>query len=302
MGNLFPNTFRESILQLPEFEDWEQVSVVAVPEDVHHPQGLIKIGQTFYLTTVDKKKDRGLLLSFALRDGQLRTLSRLDITQGPKFRRYHPGGVDYLPSTQELWIPLAEYAPKKPTTVIAVKLPHLSVRVVGELDDHIGSVICDEEKNLIRLTNWDTEGIYTAELDENKNLRGPWKDFLYQPHLSYFRNPIWGRHGRFAYQDFKSLGQGFAIGTGVRRGIAWQHGVIDLISFGDPNVESFELVRRWTPGPVKSPFQRALFSIPLTRNPMMLEPIEDGKKVRLYFMPHDGKGSCLFIYEATLKA
>ncbi len=300
MGKLFADDFVEKLLKIPDFSRWELVDQVPVPEDVFHPQGMIKIQDKFYLTTVDKKKDRGLLFVFEQVGNELRTLSRMDITQGPRHRRYHPGGLDYFSSTEELWIPLAEYRARRPTTIVALKLSDMRLRVLGELRDHVGALICHEDLSLLRMTNWDTEGAYTVGVNSDFTLEGSEKNWLYQAHLGYFHSKIWGRYGRFAYQDCKSLGRGYAIATGTRRGIFWQHGVVDLIRFGSPQKESFSLIRRFELPPVRSPYDKSLFAIPLSRNPMMLEPSVDGKKIRFYFMPHDGPGACLFIYDAPL--
>ena len=109
----------DRIKQLTRAVQWRAVTSIPVRFNTQHPQGMVKIGDTFYVTAVEirtptkrfaqpidgydrdtgagqghlfKFDDKGnLLADLALGDGSI----------------YHPGGIDY--DGRYIWVPVAEY-------------------------------------------------------------------------------------------------------------------------------------------------------------------------------------------------
>ena len=82
---------------------WTAVTSVPVGFDAFHPQGMVKIGDTFFVSSVDKAERAGHLFKI---DSTGKLLADLRLAEGAM---YHPGGIDY--DGREIWLPLAEYVP-----------------------------------------------------------------------------------------------------------------------------------------------------------------------------------------------
>src|SRR5262245_57293768 len=101
-------------MAMPEFSRWQKVAAIELPFDTYHPQGIVKIGSTYYLSTVDKAGARGYLVEFALSEdpspqATARELRRIPLVDGDKGERYHPGGIDVDEASGQIWVPVAEY-------------------------------------------------------------------------------------------------------------------------------------------------------------------------------------------------
>ncbi len=100
---------------------WKQVAAIPMQFDTQHPQGMVKIGDDFYVSSVEIKTptkrfpqpvdgyDRdtgegaGHLFKF---DKTGKLLADLPLGEGSI---YHPGGIDY--DGRNIWVPVAEYRP-----------------------------------------------------------------------------------------------------------------------------------------------------------------------------------------------
>src|SRR5215471_12391928 len=87
---------------------WSQVTSVPVGFRTFHPQGMVKIGETIFVSSVevmdrDAGKGVGHLFKMDL-SGHLGA----DLRLGER-AIYHPGGIDY--DGRSIWIPVAEYRP-----------------------------------------------------------------------------------------------------------------------------------------------------------------------------------------------
>src|SRR3954468_15432248 len=82
---------------------WELVDEVPLRFDAFHPQGMVRVDGTWWLSTVDIGARRGLLMAA---DGEGRFIMQLPV--GDR-ERYHPGGIDF--DGAALWVAAAEYRP-----------------------------------------------------------------------------------------------------------------------------------------------------------------------------------------------
>jgi Family of unknown function (DUF6454) len=108
--------------------------------DVGHPQGLCRIDDRWWLTTVDLERRRGALLVL---DASGALLERVELTDG---ERHHPGGCDRAPlagttGRAAVVVALAEYRPHSTTVVCRVDADDLSVTECFAFDDHLGAIV-----------------------------------------------------------------------------------------------------------------------------------------------------------------
>src|SRR5438128_7996372 len=96
-------------MNLEPFENWINVANIDLPFETYHPQGIVKIGNDFFLTAIDGNK-AAYLINFRVElSSTTATLVRQVQLADPAFpNRVHPGGIDYDPSTNRIWCPLAE--------------------------------------------------------------------------------------------------------------------------------------------------------------------------------------------------
>ena len=101
--------------------EWEFVGSVDLKFDTYHPQGLLKVGDTFYITTVkvarrprysrngkqitvqDEGAGKGYLIQF---DAEGNLLKKIELFEGTIF---HPGGKDF--DGEHIWVPITKYYP-----------------------------------------------------------------------------------------------------------------------------------------------------------------------------------------------
>lgn len=244
------DSFVEALEELESREtNWQVTDSVQLDFNTHHPQGLVKIGDEYILSSVEKhffKAGKGHLFKFDS-DGQL-----LDsVVLGDK-KRYHPGGIDF--DGENIWVSVAEYKPHSTTTVYKVDPNTLEAEEAFDVDDHIGAITIDRETGHLHGATWDSERIYEwdstgAVLSERQN-----------------------RNRKVNYQDWKYVGENLALASGVRRG----KGGIELVPLyeGPPEAQ--------LPIANRSPSNR-----PLTQNPMTFRYEND--EIRLFLVPDDEK-------------
>src|SRR3954453_627694 len=91
---------------------WTRAAAIPIAFPTHHPQGMVKIGDTFYVSSVDKDEMKGHLFKID-KDGALVTDLPLGVDE-----IFHPGGIDF--DGTSLWVPVAEYRPDSRTIVYRV--------------------------------------------------------------------------------------------------------------------------------------------------------------------------------------
>jgi Family of unknown function (DUF6454) len=120
---------------------WELVDELHLKFDSHHPQGMFRLGSTWWISTVDIDAGRGLVMAV---DDRGELVEQVPIGDNV---RYHPGGMDF--DGAAMWIPCAEYRPDSTTSVIRLQ-PGCSPEHAFDVDDHIGAMArCGPEGDLV---------------------------------------------------------------------------------------------------------------------------------------------------------
>lgn len=258
--------------EIPFMPEWHLTGKIHLKFDTYHPQGMVKIGDRFYISSVqviekttrimnwktkrDRTAGKGIAHLFEVDfDGNLIR----EMTSGER-DMYHPGGIDF--DGTFLWIPVAEYRPESETIFYKVQPESWQAVEAFRAPDHIGAVVYNRELQTVIGLSWD--GAFFYEWTPEGRL------------IRKVRNEL----DDFAYQDCKYV-EGPAMLCGGREGNA--HGGIRLIDLLD-----FSTIR-------------GIWSIPrtpkktlMTRNPLDFEWV--GEHLLYYFLPEDGS-SDLYIYE-----
>lgn len=284
--------------QLTRASPWQLVASLPLKFNTHHPQGLVKIGETFYLSSVEITQptkrfaqpqngfDRdagagvGHLFKF---DNQGNLLADLPLGEGAI---YHPGGIDY--DGRFIWAPVAEYRPNSRSIVYRVNPAAMKATEVFRYADHLGGLVHNTDDHALHAVSWGSRYFYRWTLDA----RGRVTNAAAPPAKLRQRNPAF----YIDYQDCKYLGRSEMLCAGLSQ---YQHdkGGKDGDRFSLGGMELIDLTAN-----------RAIHQVPLelwtdtglpmTQNPFWLEPTEHG--LRAYFLPEDRK-STLYVFEVKAR-
>ena len=272
---------------------WRLVATVPLGFNAHHPQGMVRVGGQFFLTTVEVTQatrrfpapvgrfDRdegagvGHLVEFSPAGRQL---SDLQIGEGSI---YHPGGIDY--DGRYIWIPVAEYRPNSRSIVYRVDPAQSGDRKAVEacrVDDHLGGIVHWIEDRLLVAVSWGARRIHQLSGCQTRGRSG--QDGV-RVNPSFYID----------YQDCHYLGRGEMLCGGLRQ---YADAVSGKASLSLGGLELVDLVSG-------RPIHQLPVEIwtssgrPLTQNPFWVEPLpESDPGLRGYFIPEDGKAG-LLIYE-----
>ena len=280
----------DRITALTRASSWTLERAVPMAFPAHHPQGMVKIGDRLFVSSVevttpprrgagedgfDRDTGRGVGHLFeATMDGRLVA----DVVLG-EGTMYHPGGLDF--DGRDIWVPVAEYRPDSRSIVYRVDPATRKVVEVFRFRDHLGGVACNTDDHALHAVSWGSRWIYRFALDaagRPTNLDAP-------PSTLRARN----RSQYVDYQDCKYVGAQRMLCSGIAelpRGAGertLQLGGIDLLDLASGAPLHQIPVALTTPAGAS-----------LTRNPSVFEAA-DGGGVRAYFLPDDDKAT-LYVY------
>lgn len=170
------------LMQLSSDADWKLLQAIPLDFEVHHPQGMTRIGDSLYMTAVEtivrpeaitdsksaydrtQGQGKGHLFKFDL-EGKLEATVSLG-----EDSKYHPGGMDF--DGENIWISVAEYRPDSHSIVYAVDPETLAVTEVFRFDDHLGGVLRNPVDGAIYGLSWGSQTLYRwteAEARGNPN-------------------------------------------------------------------------------------------------------------------------------------
>lgn len=234
--------------------DWEVVDSLKLDFDTDHPQGLVKIEDHYYLSTVKKKgwfrEGSGHLIKF---DEQGTMLDKIKLGDD---KRYHPGGIDY--DGESIWVSVAEYKEDSSTTIYRVDPESMNAEQVFEVPDHIGAISRDPDSGHLHGATWGSKRM--LEWSEEG-----------EP-LSSQDNP----NSSIAYQDWKFAGDGMFLSSGLGK----RKWLIGPRNTGIELIDSDGQLLAEVPVDLKSPKGK-----PMTQNPMTFRYDDDG--LRLFVVPDD---------------
>jgi len=269
---------RERVKRLTRDSSWTLVTSVPMTFRTFHPQGMVKIGDRFFISSVEvRNRDAGEGVGHLFQiDKAGHLIADLKLGEGAI---YHPGGIDY--DGTSIWVPVAEYRPNSRSIVYRVDPETMKATEVFRFADHIGAIVRNVDDHTLHGVSWGSRRFYRWTLGADgkvTNADTP-PEKLRTLNTSYYLD----------YQDCKYVGARRMLCTGVtemRRtpdASPFRLGGIDLIDLRDGRPVHQVPVLLWTDG-----------GLDMTHNPVWLEPSAAG--LRGYFMPEDDT-STLYIYD-----
>ncbi len=282
----------QQVAKLTRTTGWVRKNAIPIGFTTHHPQGLVKIGDRLFMSSVevtvpttrlpavtngiDRDAGAGIghLFQFDM-NGKL--IADLTLGEGAI---YHPGGLDY--DGRYIWVAVAEYRPNSQSIVYRIDPRAMTAIEVFRFADHLGALVHDTDDRALHGVSWGSRTFYRWPLSRDGRVT----------------NPVAAQSGRVAnpshyidYQDCKYAGQRRMLCTGVTElrvspdAEPFRLGGIDLISLRDHRPLHQVPLPLWVHG------------LDLTHNPAWLEATDTG--LRGYFIPEDDV-STLYVYEARL--
>jgi hypothetical protein len=285
----------ERVAKLSRGTQWKPVSAVPINFLTHHPQGMVKIGDTLFVSSVEIQqptkrfpqpvdgydRDTGAGVGHLFKIDMKGNLIA-DITLG-EGTIYHPGGIDY--DGKYIWVPVAEYRPNSRSIVYRVDPETMKAQEMFRFADHIGGVVHNTDDKSLHGVSWGSRRFYRWPVDANGKpinaSESPEK--LRALNTSHYLD----------YQDCKYVGASRMLCSGVTEmrmtpeATPFRLGGLDLVNLADGRPLFQTPVLLWTAG-----------GMDMTHNPVWMEASDAG--IRGYFMPEDDK-STLYIYEAEAK-
>jgi len=263
--------------------------------DTQHPQGMVKIGDDFYVSSVEIRKpttrypqpvdgyDRdtgegaGHLFKF---DKTGKLLADIPLGEGSV---YHPGGIDY--DGRYIWVPVAEYRPNSASIVYRVDPATMKATEVFRFKDHVGGIVHNTEAKTLHGVSWGSRRFYRFTLDDQGRVTN-----ASVPPAELRRM---NKSGYIDYQDCKYLGGNEMLCSGLNNyqvkkdGPRFPLGGFEIVDLRTDQAIAQMPIELWTES-----------GFPMTQNPFWIESTTTG--LRAYFMPEDNK-STLYVYEADVK-
>jgi len=285
----------ERVMKLTRDAVWKPVTSIRVDFSTYHPQGMVKIGDTFYVTSVeikvpttrfpkpvngyDRDPGQGIGHLFQIdRNGKL--MSDLPLGEGTM---YHPGGIDY--DGTNIWIPVAEYRPDSRSIIYRVDPARMQAAEVFRFADHIGAIVHNTDDNTLHGVSWGSRRFYRWTLDKQgkvTNADVP-PDRLRVMNVSHYVD----------YQDCKYISGRRMLCSGVTElrqrpeAAPFRLGGLELIDLSGGRPLHQVPVLLWTAD-----------GVDMMHNPVWIEPVSTG--LRGYFMPEDNT-STIYIYDVDVK-
>jgi hypothetical protein len=289
------STVAERVTMLTRTAAWKRVAAVPLRFRTHHPQGMVKIGDTLFVSSVeitvrtkpraqsaegyDRDAGKGAGHLFKI-DTKGSLIADLALGEGSI---YHPGGIDF--DGKSLWVPVAEYRPNSRSIVYRVDPDTMEATEVFRVADHLGALAVNTDDRTLHGVSWGSRRFYRWTLgrgDTVTNAAEP-LDALRTLNPSHYVD----------YQDCKYVGSRRMLCSGVteirqRPGAQpFRLGGLDLVSLTDGRPLHQVPLLLWTDA-----------GLDMTHNPVWIEATATG--LRGYFLPEDDT-STLYVYEVDTK-
>lgn len=283
-----PASLVDRLMRIDRLTVWRPAGETPVAFATHHPQGMVRIGRDFFVSSVDIKRgtarypqplegrdrDAGAGVGHLFRigpDGAL--LGDLRLGEGDV---YHPGGIDY--DGEFIWVAVAEYRPNSRAIIYRVAPRTMTATEVLRVADHIGAVAYDRRRRTLHGVSWGGRRFYSWRLARDGSASAP--------------VVVVNRSHYIDYQDCRHLGQARMLCSGVAEyrpsppSAPFALGGWEIVDLADHRPVWQAPIALWAPS-----------GRPMTQNPFFVEPTATG--LRAYFMPDDDK-STIYVYDAVL--
>ena len=162
------------LLSTTESSEWEPVGAFELEFESDHPQGLVRVGDRYFLSTVRIPEGapgqpdlsvagKGFLIEVGRDSGVGNEAGRLELCDGMV---YHPGGLGT--DGKVVHVPVSEYRPDSSCLIYTVDVE--TFEVVGEpvhFPDHVGAVSVDAKRERIFGMSWAARKIYVWDYEWN---------------------------------------------------------------------------------------------------------------------------------------
>jgi hypothetical protein len=265
----------DRVMQLTRTSNWRLASTVTIKFMTHHPQGMVKIGDVFYVSAVDKIRGIGHLFKI---NAEGRRLADIQLGEG---EIYHPGGIDY--DGENIWVPVGEYRRDSRSIIYRVNPDTMKATEVFRVADHIGAIVHNTDDHTLHGVSWGSRRFYrwTLSADLRVTNSGAPLEQLRTLNPSHYVD----------YQDCKYVGGRRMLCTGVTEmrqssnAKPFRLGGMDLIDLADGRPLHQVPILLWT----RSGYD-------MTHNPVWVEATASG--LRGYFMPEDDH-STIYVYDVN---
>ena len=234
---------------------WKLVASIPVRFRTFHPQGMVKIGETFFVSSVEvRDREAGHGVGICTRSTGRELVADLTLGEG---NIYHPGGIDY--DGVNIWVPVAEYRPDSRSILYRVDPQAMKATEVLRFADHIGAIVHNTDDHTLHGVSWGSRRFYRWTLDRD----GMVTNGTTPPQ----RLRTFNTSHYLDYQDCKYAGARRMLCTGVTEmrqpsaTAAFRLGGIDLIDLRDGRPLHQVPVLLWTAA-----------GLDMTHNPVWLEP------------------------------
>jgi len=279
------STLEAKIKQLKHDSPWRQVSASTLLFPSYHPQGMVKIGDYFFMSSVEVRKapksgDTGEGIGHLFKfDSTGKLIAQITLGEGSM---YHPGGIDY--DGKNIWVPVAEYRPNSQSIIYKINPNTLTATEILRYPEHIGAIVHDTDKRFILGMSWGSRNFYQWKLSAD----GKVKNSTISPEQLRIPNPSF----YIDYQDCHYIGHDVMLCGGLQKYTSndktFRLGGLDLINLKDFRPIHQVPIRLWSPT-----------GSPMTNNPFWIEATTTG--LRAYFVPDDDKAATFFVYDVFLK-
>ena len=285
----------ERVQKLTRAVRWRPVATIPINFKTHHPQGMVKIGDTFFVSSVeitvppnrfpepkdgyDRDTGQGAGHLFKI-DAKGNLLGSMKLGEGAM---YHPGGIDY--DGRHIWVPVAEYRPNSRAIIYRVDPQAMTATEVFRFGDHIGGIVHNTDDKTLHGVSWGSRRFYKWTLGGDgkvTNADTP-PETLRVPNRAHYID----------YQDCHYLGGRRMLCSGLNNyrlvadGPVFPLGGLEIVDLRTDQAVYQVPVELWAPS-----------GKPMTQNPFWVEATDSG--LRAYFMPDDDN-STLFVYETAVR-
>ena len=281
---------------------WTLAATVPMSWQTFHTQGLVKIGNVFYVSAVEVLEatvrnsgetdalydfsidrstgaGRGWLFKF---DATGKLLGKTELTDGTMF---HPGGIDY--DGKYIWVPVAEYRPNSRTRIYRVNPKTLKAELVFTAKDHIGGVVHDTHDDTLRGVSWGSRRLYTWDLSrDGSRVKGSLTNW--EPNTEAYID----------YQDCHYQGVDYMLCGGLNK----YPTPAGNVAFGGLELVDLRTNRPEHQVPANLYVDEGAgpkADLAITNNAFWLEPKGDGNSLRGWFMTETNNQANLVVYDVT---
>jgi Family of unknown function (DUF6454) len=270
------STVADRVMTLTRESAWTKVDAIRIRFRTWHPQGLVRIGDTLFLSSVEvRSRDRGDGVGHLFKIDKAGALVA-DLTLGDG-AIYHPGGIDY--DGTHIWVPVAEYRPDSRSIVYRVDPASMKASEVFRFADHIGAIVHNTDDGTLHGVSWGSRRIYRWKVGDERAT--PVRTINPSHYVDYQDCKYVGSR-RMLCTGVAEIGQGLQAQTP-----AFRLGGIELVDLaaGRPMFQVPLLL--WTAS-----------GVAMTQNPAWFEETTSG--LRGYFVPEDD-ASTLYVYDAETR-